>query len=423
MGMTRREATRRLGALAVLALVAAGCGWTQFRSDPAHTGSMFETTLSPDNVTDLVPLWSVTVGDGQFEEQVGNPITVAGAVVARSERDVRAFDAVTGAPRWSVTVPGLGQGFNPTITDPSSSNGEVRIGYASPFTSGGVTGRVMRLDAGTGADLGSLPNASNAAVVTPVSETGEDTWYGFVVVFPMAGGRLVGVTGVLANGRTVLNVQSQATSSPIPSAPAVAGGVMYVGDPDGDLEAYDATGVQGCTTQGSFWTCTPLWSAHVGSVAGTPAVAGDTVYAVTGEGLFALPVAGAPGPGRPPLWRGAVAGGTAPAIEGTRVFVGGSGGLAAFPAAGCGSPDPCAPAWTGDTGGAAGAPTVANGVVYVTGGGELHAFAAAGCGSATCDPLWSAPVAGGPSSDPVVSRGRVYVGTATGQLIAFGLPA
>ena len=76
--------------------------------------------------------------------------------------------------------------------------------------------------------------------------------------------------------------------------------------------------------------------------------------------------------------------------------------------------------WTASTGVELGVlAAVAGGVVFTgSDDGGLHAFAAAGCGSATCEPLWTASVSGGPA----VSGGQLYVGTADGQVIAYGLP-
>lgn len=70
------------------------------------------------------------------------------------------------------------------------------------------------------------------------------------------------------------------------------------------------------------------------------------------------------------------------------------------------------------------APSVANGVVYVTSDdGQVHALDAAGCGAATCAPLWSAALPAAPSSPVTVADGRPFVGTTTGDLVAFALPA
>jgi hypothetical protein len=67
-------------------------------------------------------------------------------------------------------------------------------------------------------------------------------------------------------------------------------------------------------------------------------------------------------------------------------------------------------------------PAVAGGVVFTgSDDGALHAFAAAGCGSATCEPPWTASAGNSAvSGGPAVSGGQV--GTADGQVIAYGLP-
>ena len=53
---------------------------------------------------------------------------------------------------------------------------------------------------------------------------------------------------------------------------------------DGDLYAYDAAGVTGCS--GSPKTCTPLWTAHTGYLLASPAVAAGRVYTVSSDGVL-----------------------------------------------------------------------------------------------------------------------------------------
>ena len=54
----------------------------------------------------------------------------------------------------------------------------------------------------------------------------------------------------------------------------------------------------------------------------------------------------------------------------------------------------------------------------------MAAVAAAGCGYDTCGaPLWQTSVGGWVTGAPAVSGGAVVVGTASGQLAAFRLPA
>jgi hypothetical protein len=113
-------------------------------------------------------------------------------------------------------------------------------------------------------------------------------WFAFDVT--VGGGlRAFGLQGVLADGRTVVDPSAV---SPSFASPAVAGGVVYTGDQSGNLAAFDAAGVTGCSDDGGVLTCTPPWSAGVGGVARTPAVDGATVFAVSGAGaLSAVPVA------------------------------------------------------------------------------------------------------------------------------------
>jgi outer membrane protein assembly factor BamB len=119
------------------------------------------------------------------------------------------------------------------------------------------------------------------------------------------------------------------TPDAIVSAPAVAGGVAYVGTRDNKLYAFSANGTTGCS--GTPTTCAPLWS--------TPDLGGDIV--------------------------------STPAVANGIVYIGSIGGkLAAFDAAGTkncsGSPTVCTPLWSRPlSGDIIGSPTVANGVVYV----------------------------------------------------------
>ena len=119
-----------------------------------------------------------------------------------------------------------------------------------------------------------------------------------------------------------------------------------------------------------------------------------------------------------------------PVVAGGSVYVtAGSGGLAVFPADGCGQDFSNAPESS---------PVVANGVVYVGKGpasgfpvdSGVFTYDARGCGQKTCDPLGFAQT--GPeqfylSSTPAIVNGRVYMGstdTPTNQagLYVFALP-
>lgn len=429
--MTKRT-TVCLGAVTALGLTLGACDWGQYRSGPAHTGSQLEAGISTANVAQLEQLWSVDTGSVALTE----PVTADGAVfvsTANGHDDggaVHGYEAATGAARWSADYAAPVEGQHPVLTGLSTDgDATVYVGLANALTSGGAAGSLEALSTASG-DPVAGPGASPfpVAALTPATVAGDDLWHGYGVAAPAGGGRIVGMKGILASGRVVQTVETTATSSPITTAAAVADGVVYLGDPDGDLDAYDAAGVQNCTQPqpGSFptwWECTPLWSASIGLVADTPVVADGVVYAVTGTGLNAL-ATGVTGAGQTPLWQAPVSGGTAPAVDGGRLFVGSTGGVEVFGAAGCGAAS-CAPVWTGVTGGAVSSPpSVANGVVYVASDdGQIHAFDAAGCGAATCAPLWSAALPAAASSSVTVANGRLFVGTTTGDLVAFALPA
>jgi outer membrane protein assembly factor BamB len=67
------------------------------------------------------------------------------------------------------------------------------------------------------------------------------------------------------------------TGGVVPSSPAVANGVVYVGSVDHKLYAFDAAGSAGCSW--SPKACVPLWTATTrNTVASGPAVANGVVY-------------------------------------------------------------------------------------------------------------------------------------------------
>ena len=175
---------------------------------------------------------------------------------------------------------------------------------------------------------------------------------------------------------------SGGTGDGVASAPAVAGGVVYVRSVNGMLYAFDAAGGTGCSAAPT--TCAPLWTARTAA----PLISPST---------------------------------SAPAVADGVVFVGGDH-LYAFDAAGekgcSGTPKTCTPLWTGDTESVWTAPVVAGGVVYVTANdAELHAFDAKGvkgCSGrpVTCTSLWTASTGVDSLSSPAVADGVVYVGGA-----------
>jgi outer membrane protein assembly factor BamB len=255
------------------------------------------------------------------------------------------------------------------------------------------------------------------------------------------------------------------------SAPAIAGGLAYFGDTNGELYAFDANGcgqsacepvwkailmgggiynspavvngvvyVGTSSTEGALYAldaagcgtpfCVPLWqSTPLNVIDSSPTVANGVVYVGSGmvnpPGVYAFASQGCGTAVCPPLWRGETEDlvDNSPAVWNGIVYVGDTAGkLYAFDAHGCGS-DVCAPLWTGQLGAGtfASSPAVWNGVVYIGSfwDGRLNAFAAGGCGQPTCQPLWKGDAGQYVFSAPAVANGRVYIGAGDAQLKVF----
>jgi outer membrane protein assembly factor BamB len=218
------------------------------------------------------------------------------------------------------------------------------------------------------------------------------------------------------------------------SSPTVAGGIVYVTSFDNKLYAFDATGADPhCTGVAPNRTCSPLWTASIGSgplEVDSPAVADGVVYVgASDDKLRAFDAqTGAL------LWT-AVGGSGTPAIAYGRVYIGDSLGLLVYDAAGkeqCGGiPKVCSPLWVAAKGGAfESAPAVANGVVYTGGGGtdgnEVQAYDAFGkqnCSGDSapliCTPLWRATPGGFIEASPTLANGVLYIGSDDFHLYAF----
>jgi outer membrane protein assembly factor BamB len=207
---------------------------------------------------------------------------------------------------------------------------------------------------------------------------------------------------------------------PTVSRPAVASDLVFVSA--GSLYALPAE----CLVEPG--PCEPAWMAprRSGDMTGysAPAVAGGVVYVNSSLGPYGFPVnCGSGGRECSPVWHGVEPGGfSSPAIEGGRVFVNGQERLSAYPVA-C-QPDPlvCRPLWSTPHGGALSSPVVGDGMVFVHHeASTLYAFRQ-DCRSdgGTCAQSWSwsGPFDGNPS-DGAVSRGMVYIAGPDGRLFAF----
>jgi outer membrane protein assembly factor BamB len=200
------------------------------------------------------------------------------------------------------------------------------------------------------------------------------------------------------------------------SSPAVVGGVVYIGEFDGNFAAYSA---DGC---GDSICSTPLWSAKIAEIDDSPTVANGIVYIGSqtnaNDASLKLNAFDAAGCGKSvcsPLWQGdagAVFSSSSPTVWKDRVFIGGGdGNVYAFKAKGCGKPL-CKPVWKGSMAqGTESAPVVYQGTLFIGNiDGKLYAFAANGCGNRTCAPLWTTDTGGANfNSSPAVANGIVYI--------------
>jgi outer membrane protein assembly factor BamB len=207
------------------------------------------------------------------------------------------------------------------------------------------------------------------------------------------------------------------------SSPAVAGGLVYIGNIDGELVAYPA---EGC---GDGFCDQPAWtSTNLAQIVDSPTVANGIVYIGSqtdqdsNDGkLNAFAAAGCGQSVCAPLWQGDAGSESilesSPIVWKGVVFVGSYGGkLFAFNADGCGKVL-CKPMWTGTLGAnTESTPVVYKKVVYIgADDGKLYAFKANGCGHKTCAPLWTGTLQAAPfESSPAIYKNKVYIGSQHG---------
>lgn len=363
--------------------------WPQFRGGPTHQGSAAPSTITPANVSTLVPAWHSSLGP-----TVSSPAVVGGVAYVGVGPNLDAFD-----PRCSDDFL-----CRPLWTAPVGDTIE-----ASPAVAGGIV------------YIGSL----------------DWSFYAFDAS---------GVAGCSGTPTTCAPLWKATTGGPISSSAAVSGGRVYVGSDDARFYAFDATGTTNCS--GSPKTCAPLWTAATGgNVLSSPAVAGGVAYVASDDGkLYAFDAAGATNcSGSPkacsPLWT-ATTGPmfSSPVVAGSVVYAGGfDRKLYAFDATGTtncsGIPKTCAPLWTALTSAVDGAilissPMVVNGLVFIgTGVGDhyLRAYDAAGitnCAGVpkTCNPLWSGDTGSSVRSSPAAAGEYLYVGRDGVGPLAFSFP-
>jgi outer membrane protein assembly factor BamB len=421
---------------------ASAADWPGFGFDAAHSGANpGETTISPGNVGQLKLAWSAQIGiDLRCTPVEANGVvydTIGGG--GGKPVTAYAYDLATGVLKWSTDYP------NPPTTTPWDP-GVSCIG--GPAFGGGllfvtdyygflgaidVSNGVMKWSKHLGSMIVGAPTYSNGVLY--VAERDAVVW------------ALDASTG--ANHWQTTQFGSGAE---VDSSPAVAGGVVVVGQ---RYACIDSKGVQTC---GGIWAFDQgngavRWFAggtgHSSVDFSSPAIAGDVVYvSIEDGGLDALALATGQR-----LWTGTIANVTGaqnwstPAVAGGKVFVGGNDGkLYAFGVGGCGTAS-CPPIWTAalngtiyaDTKAVYASPAVANGLVYIVGDdifqhGNVYAFPV-NC-TTPCSPLWKASLnyqaanVGAGDSSAIVANGTVLVNgySVTGTsgslpaLLAYRLP-
>jgi outer membrane protein assembly factor BamB len=393
--------------IAAATMFLAGC-WTQVGFGPDRAGfNPFETTIDPTNVQQLEPAWSVDVGDS-----TNAPIVVGATVFTTSNGVATALNATTGAQRWRTPVEEPTSG-DPVFFGPPTFNGTNVVATAGYLGLGGN----YTFDPATGTPNGSLTfhHGETGSIASNLRNASS------VVTFDYGSGGPFLITLRYA-GQSGLIDFTGCCGTNTPTDTAIVGRHVLVG--------YGASVLSypiGPCTQvpppfpGGY--CEPEWSTSVGAGPSTPVGIGHGFVAAgnaNGE-LVVLDLAtGAE------QWRSKDVTGplTAPASDGTHVFVGTGGGrVDVYDIDGCGQ-STCAPRWSNVLfAPAAGQPAIANGLVYATTtDGHVRAFDATGCATPPCTALWSERPSTSALTAPVVAKGGVYVVTSDGAVVAYRLP-
>lgn len=418
----------------LVAVLTAGCSWSQFRGDAAHTGFQpFESTIGASTVSSLAEAWTAQLGPTTSSPVVaGGRLYVGEGGFARAEVRYSVFDAAgqancSGTPKvcrplWQVDSIG---GDNPET--PAVANGFLYANFDLGFLAA--------------YDVAGCEAAPQCAPVWAADAAGTPVVSGGVVYadrFDSAGIAAYDAAGTTncadrPGGARFCEPLWTTSTDTQPGTVAVAGGVAYASSNDGTLYAYDAAGQTNCA--GTPKVCAPLWIALTGG-GSTPVVSDGRVYTMDDSSrlLRAFDAAGVAncnsGTQRYclPLWTATVPLSAddspfhAPAVANGRVYV----GNAVYDASGTtncsGTPRVCDPLWR--VAGDGRFPVVANGV-EVAGGAippsgdplRLHAFDATGTRQCTgrtpivCAPLWTVDPGGPIGGSPAIANGVLYVAT------------
>jgi len=307
--------TLHVALLGLLVVLTAGCDWTMFGYNPAHTHyNNTESRLGVGNVANLTTRFVTPNVSLSFDS---SPAVANGLVYAGTDNGLYVFDAngvtnCSGTPK--TCAPLWRSQDSQTSMSPAVANGIVYLSSESAnleaFDANGVTNcsgtpKVCSPLWSAGSNPTGSPAVANGIVYTDTqtgnglaafnAATGAALWQvGVNCVYcdssPAVANGVVYIGGGITERLYAYNATTGALEwsfrarDYVRSSPSVANGVVYIGTFDSHIYAFDAAGALNCS--GSPKTCTPLWSFDTGSsVFSAPAIANGVVYA---GGLYAF---------------------------------------------------------------------------------------------------------------------------------------
>jgi outer membrane protein assembly factor BamB len=384
---------------------AAATVWRQPGFSATHGGyNPRETAIDPSTVAALVERWRVT---GILAP--GSPVVADGRIFVSNGSELIALSTDDGSELWRKSIMDTNECCS--IGDPLlTPDGKIttRVGWI-----GG--GGSAKFDPATGAftyDLELHGGQFNQAI------RGDDVFavnYGYG-----SGGPLLYSLGGPTPYQGLIYFGGLQTT--IVKGPSLRDHFAFV-TMNSTLQAFDLSSCTDPIGDPSLMFCGPAWTEALPAKPYAPIAFRDGVAVAAADDTLRI-FAAATGDLE---WSASIAAGIGqdPAISRRRIFVASKRGLMlAFDARGCGAAT-CAPVARFQLGGrASGQPVVAGNVVYAgTKRGHVVAFAERGCERRACVPLWNEDVGGGAIvAGPIVIDGLVIVGTADGQIVAYGAP-
>lgn len=389
---------------------------SMFGFDTQHTHfNPSERIISPSTVRSLKLRWTAPIGTGVADTFFPSSPAVVNGIVYVGSWDGRlyALDARTGKVRWfAQTGDHITSSLAHITSSPTVVKGVVYVGswdhklYA--FNADGCSQSPC-------SPLWVSAPTVNSIFSSPVVNNG-------IVYVGSQDGNLYAYNATGCDGKTSscnplwsIQLGIPTSSQPgVPSSPAVANGIVYVGSWDSKVYAIDTTTH---SVKWSYLTGGMIWS--------SPAIVNGLIYiGSTDNKLYALDALGGK-----LAWTYTTGGAihSSPAIAHGVVYIGSDDGeLYALTA------DKGMPLWKSTQVNAAflSSPMVANGLLYLSGNNDtLYIYDASGCGNGvqTCDPRQTASGLShlAPNlrlSSPTVADGAVYLSSQDGYVYAFYLP-